>query len=238
MAMAPGAATPVPPGPGPDPVALGAALVRFTGRADGDMADPTGDDPMVNQRRRGVVNRPWSVLRQVHGARVVEVIRPGSPTMPDEGDAAVSAVPGVALAVLTADCAPVALASPEGVIGVAHAGWRGLLGGVIPAAVGAMHALGASRVVAALGPCIHPGCYRFGPAELDQLSSRFGPDVAAVTADGNPAFDLPAAVRASLSQAGAELVFDAEVCTACSDRYWSWRARGDLERQATVVWLP
>ncbi|MBO0731516.1 MAG: polyphenol oxidase family protein, partial [Acidimicrobiaceae bacterium] len=121
-----------------------------------------------------LVNLPWTVLRQVHGARVVTVASPGEGSG-EPADGAVTTCPGAALAVLTADCAPVALASPEGVVGVAHAGWRGLLAGVIEATVEAMRALGARRVDAVLGPCIRPACYAFGAEDLEIVAARLGP---------------------------------------------------------------
>ena len=95
-----------------------------------------------------------------------------------------SATPGCALAVLTADCAPVALASPEGVFGVAHAGWRGLVAGVLERTVDAMRALGATEIGAVLGPCIRAECYEFGPADLDRVAARLGDGVRATTAVG------------------------------------------------------
>jgi copper oxidase (laccase) domain-containing protein len=150
----------------------------------------------------------------------------------------VSRAPGAALAVLTADCAPVALVSAEGVIGIAHAGWRGLLDGVIEATVDAMRELGATDVGAALGPCIRPGCYPFGEAELERVAGRLGPSVRATSRAGGAALDVPAAVRASLERVGADLVADAGVCTACSPAHWSWRGGRDTQRQATVVWRP
>ena len=222
---------------------LGPAEVRFTGRAEGDLGhagvwvaveDVAAD---VDARRRAVVDRPWSWLRQVHGARVVTVAGPGD-RAGDEADAAVSAHPGAALCVLTADCAPLALASPEGVIGVAHAGWRGLATGVVEGTVRAMRALGAGEIDVALGPCIHPECYEFSAADLDTVAGLLGDGVRGRTATGAPALDVPAAVRAAVSAAGARLVHDAGVCTACSGQHWSHRARGELERQAVVVWLP
>src|ERR1039458_4919587 len=118
-----------------------AAAIRWRGRADGDLVDPTGADPVVVARCRAIVDRPWTRLAQVHGARVVEVGHPGGGSG-EAADAAVSRSPGVALAVVTADCAPVAFRSREGVIGLAHAGWRGLLAGVIEATVAAMRDLG------------------------------------------------------------------------------------------------
>jgi YfiH family protein len=206
--------------------------VVFTGRAEGDLGFASGDP---DRRRRSVIDLPWSVARQVHGSRVVEVDGPGQGNG-EEADALVTAWPGVALAVLTADCAPVAFTSPEGVIGVAHAGWRGLEAGVIHAAVGAMRRLGASRVQATLGPCIHPCCYQFGAEDLQRLVQRFGPTVAATDRSGQPALDIPAAVRADLAASGVPQCEDVEVCTACSSSHWSWRARADVARQATVVW--
>jgi copper oxidase (laccase) domain-containing protein len=138
--------------------------------------------------------------------------------------------------VLTADCAPVAMASPEGVIGVAHAGWRGVTAGVIEATVAEMEALGATAIEAAIGPCIHAECYEFGDRDLDDVASRLGDTVRATSATGAPTLDLPAAVRVALARAGVEAVDDAGVCTACSGDHFSWRARQETGRQATVVW--
>lgn len=201
------------------------------------MADPTGDDVVVATRRRSVVDRPWTWLHQVHGARVIVVEGPGAGAG-RAADGAVSRAGDTALAILTADCAPVALASPEGVIGAVHAGWRGLAAGVVEATVAAMRGLGATRVVAALGPCIGPECYHFGEAELQILVDRFGAGVRGRHRSGGGALDVPATVRAALDRAGAALVSDAGVCTACSPDHWSWRARGERERQAMVVWRP
>jgi YfiH family protein len=154
------------------------------------------------------------------------------------GDALVTADADAALAVLTADCAPIALASDEGVIGVVHAGWRGLVAGVVDRGVDAMRALGATDVVAALGPCIHAECYEFSEVDLDAVARELGDGVRALTSAGRPALDVPAAVRVSLAQAGARLVHDVDVCTSCSAEHYSHRARRELERQAVVVWRP
>src|SRR5207245_1905111 len=96
-------------------------------------------------------------------------------------DAAVTDRPGCALAILTADCAPVALIASDGVVGVAHAGWRGLVGGVLERTVQVMRAGGASDVRALLGPCIRPGCYEFGADDLAQVARRLGDGVRATT---------------------------------------------------------
>jgi polyphenol oxidase len=212
----------------------GGIRVRCTGWAQGDLS---GEGAVVRRRRRAVVDLPWTVLKQVHGARVVVVEGPGG-AAGEVADAAVATSARAALAVLTADCAPVALASPEGVLGVAHAGWKGLRAGVVEATVTSMRRLGATRVEAVLGPCIHPCCYAFGPAELDQMESRLGPTVRSVDRHGAAALDLPAAVRAALHSSGATLVGDADTCTSCSGRYWSWRQSSGPRRQATVAWRP
>jgi copper oxidase (laccase) domain-containing protein len=168
---------------------------------------------------------------------VVVVEQPGE-CRAEEADAAVSGCPGAALVVVTADCAPVGLASPEGIFGVAHAGWRGLMSGVVEATVATMRSLGANEVSAALGPCIAPHAYRFSAPDLEPVAERFGPGVVALDSDGFPALDLAEAVRAALGRAGATLVGDAQVCTHCSPDHWSWRANGDKARQASVVWVP
>jgi len=189
-------------------------------------------------------------IRQVHGSAVLVVEArtgpgPGGTDAPSpwptavldgEADALVSAAPSTGLAILTADCASIALGSPEGVFGAVHAGWRGLLDGVVGHAVGVMKEHGATGVVGVLGPCIHPECYEFSASDLDRLASRFGDRVRARTGDGRSALDLPAAVAAALTEAGADLHPAASPCTGCGGGYFSHRARGDTGRQALVVW--
>ena len=215
------------------PLALLGARIRWTGRAEGDLRPGPPGTPGPLRR---VAGRPVAWLHQVHGSGVVVVDGSRLPEG-DDGDALVTSRPELALAVLTADCAPVALASPEGVVAAVHAGWVGLTAGVVSAAVDAMRALGATTVEAALGPCIRPECYEFGRAELDRVSSALGREVEGVTAAGRPALDLPVAVRAALAGAGVALRSDAGLCTACAaGDLFSHRARREAERQAMVVW--
>lgn len=222
-----------PPGGGATQWTLpGGVRARSTGRAEGNLS---GRSLGHDRRRRLVVDLPWVLPRQVHG-RDVLVVDGSLPQAGIEADAVVSCRDGVAVAVLTADCAPVAMASPEGVFAVAHAGWRGLEAGVIEAAAGAMRDVGATDIAAVLGPCIHPECYEFGAGQLERLQRHFGDAVATLDAAGAPAFDLPAAVAIALDRCEVTLLADARACTACSAGYWSWRARGDQERQAMVVW--
>ncbi len=153
-----------------------------------------------------------------------------------EADAAVTDRAHCVLTVRTADCVPVVLVG-ERSVGVVHAGWQGLLRGVVGRAVRAVDALHDHPVAAHLGPCIRAGCYEFDGPERESLSDRFGPAVAATTTWGTPALDLAAGVRAALSEAGVTDVHDASGCTACDRRWYSHRARGDLERFATTAWL-
>jgi hypothetical protein len=181
-----------------------------------------------------LVARPWTFVRQVHGARVIEVTGP-SP-MIEEADAIVTTASSAALGVLGADCALIGLASPEGVVGVAHAGWRGLAAGVVGAIAAAMRGRGATRIEAIVSACIHAECYPFAPADLARLADLFGGGVVGTAADGSPAFDLPAAVRQRLADAAIELAGAVGVCTACSGEYFSHRARRDTARHLLGIW--
>ena len=213
---------------------LGGAEVCFTTIDDGDFSDAA--EPAAREAAaRRIVDRPWVTVHQVHGSAVV-VADASTPSGLD-ADALVTADRSIALAVRTADCAPVALAA-DGVAAVVHAGWRGLTAGVVGQAIERMRTLGSGDIVAALGPCIHAGCYEFGATELDEVARRFGERVRASTEGGKPALDVPEAVRAALEDEDVELIHDAGFCTACSSSHWSHRARRDLKRQATVIWLP
>lgn len=173
-------------------------------------------------------------MRQVHGSHVAVV---GGPD--DAGataDAAVTAVPGLALAVYTADCAPVVLVTP-GAVGVAHAGWRGLVDGVLQNAVAALRTLGGGPVAAHVGPHIRSRCYEFGSDDLAVVADRLGPRVRASTAWGTDALDLTAGVVAALAEVGVDEVHDSGVCTACSPFHFSHRARVDRGRLASVTWI-
>jgi YfiH family protein len=217
-----------------------AVHARWTGADDGDQRS-IGDGP-APVPTAPTVRR----LHQVHGARVVvvggpgpdgtEAWAPGPDGAPPEADALVAAHDGVALAVLSADCATVALGSPEGVYGAVHAGWRGLAAGVVPRAIDTMRALGATDVVAGLGPCIGPCCYEFSQDGLAALEGSSGPGLRGVTTWGSASLDLPGAVRGQLSRAGATLAVDAATCTMCHPGYFSHRGRGDEARQALLVW--
>lgn len=183
-----------------------------------------------------MIDLPWTWLRQVHGAEVVTVTRPGEHAGA-EADGAVTAIAGAALAVQTADCVPVVLLA-DGAVGVAHAGWRGLYEGIVGSTAAAMDALGHPPRRAVIGPCIRPASYRFGAADLDRVAARWGDSVRARTDDGEPALDVAAGVRLALAEVGVVEVEDGGACTATDPvRYWSHRARADDGRIATVAWL-
>jgi copper oxidase (laccase) domain-containing protein len=108
---------------------------------------------------------------------------------------------------------------------------------VVERAVDALHALDPGPVTAHLGPCIRVGCYEFDGPEREHLADRFGEGVLGTTTWGTPAVDLPAAVHAALGHAGVDDVHDTAGCTACDRRWYSHRARQEVERFATTAWL-
>lgn len=228
---------------------LPSAHLVMTDASDGDLSCPEPGAAVTAEleaRRRRIVAHPWTWLRQVHGARVVEVDAPGE-WSGAEADAAVTTTPGAVLAVHTADCAGVALVGdgedpvtgePVRVLGVAHAGWRGLRAGILEATVDLMRRLGAHDVVWDLGACISPAAYEFGESDLDELCDQFGAELRSSTLDGAPALDLRAGVRSALERCGVRGPGPEVVpCTALDDGFYSWRARRDVGRQATVGWL-
>lgn len=165
---------------------------------------------------------------QVHGTDVRRVLEPPSEaTSPEPADGQATALPGVAPMVLTADCLPIALASP-GAVAMVHAGWRGLAGGVIEQGVSALRELDPDGSVrAAIGPGARPCCYEVG----EEVRAALGQE-------GRTA-DLPGAARRRLEAAGVEEVHDVGLCTMCSEEkmFFSHRRDGGITgRQAGVVW--
>ena len=230
--------------------------VAFTARAGGVSARPyeglnlsfvSGDDPdavRANRRRAlgaiGVDLGAWTSARQVHGARAAAVTpreRGRGATDPDDTiedtDALWTDEPGVALAVLTADCAPILIADPQTRrIAVVHAGWRGLAAGVVGAAAEAFE--DRSRAQAFVGPAIGPCCYEVGDDVAQPLVDAFGASVVRA-AEPRPHADLWTAARIALHQSGITSVTLAALCTRSSPhRFFSHRA-GDAARQGLVA---
>lgn len=142
------------------------------------------DDPghvAENQARaaRAIGAEPSGLvlLKQVHGARVVTVTSSWPGTSLIAADALVTDRAAIALGIITADCVPVLFSDPEGrVVGAAHAGWRGALAGVVESTAAAMRRLGATRIDAAVGPCIHQQSYEVGPDLRDAIRARSSDD--------------------------------------------------------------
>lgn len=209
----------------------GNSLVRIgvTERSDGDCAPLDGSAPSN-----------MTVLRQVHGTRVVEVGRPGEHAGAG-ADAAWTSAPRATLAVRTADCVPIALYGTDatgcGAVAAVHAGWRGLLDGIVPAALAELCRHGIRRPRAVVGPHICPLHYEFGADLLEAARSELGSSVLSSTQWGTPALDLGEATRLTLRRSGA--VIDSEVgrCTATDERYFSHRARLEQGRTALLVCL-
>ena len=181
-----------------------------------------------------------AMARQVHGAGVREVGGPGDGGFLGhlrdwpEGDALVTETPGAALVVLGADCLPVALWRHDRPrVAAAHAGWRGLVSGVLEATVAALGEPGA--VGAAIGPGIGPCCYPVSAAVRERFAARFGDRV--VSGD---AVDLRAAARRALTAAGvpAAAIRSVDACTSCDPRrFYSYRRDGAATgRHAALVW--
>lgn len=209
-----------------------------------------GDDPALVECNRGELVRLAGLpatprwLRQVHGTQVVRF--PSAPVaagMEDEpeADAAVTSMPDVVLAILTADCLPVVFAAKDGhEIAAAHAGWPGLSKGVLEATLSAMHAAPAD-VVAWIGPAAGPACYEVGRDVFDAFvahdaaaASHFAP-----TREGHWMADLPSLARMRLTAAGMASadIHGGGLCTISDPhRFFSHRRDGRSGRIATIVW--
>jgi len=204
----------------------------FQGLNCGYGSSDRSDAVSVNRTRaaEALMLDPESLVtvHQVHSPDVVRVTAPHAPPLP-RADAMVTSVPGLALCVLTADCQPVLLADPEsGVIGAAHAGWRGALDGIMEAVVDAMEELGArrSRIAAAIGPSIGQAAYEVGSEFLDEFLTD-DPENGRFFASGEgdrPHFDLPGFGLSRLRSAG---VGNAEWTRHCThsdpERFYSYR---------------
>lgn len=169
-----------------------------------------------------------AMVHQIHSAEALTVTQAPQPPRP-EADALVTATPGVALAVLTADCQPVLFADPEaGVVGAAHAGWKGALGGVLEATLAAMQALGARipRIRAVIGPTIGQRAYEVGPEFLERFRAD-DPGALRFFASGRGDrfhFDLPGYALFRLREAGVPEALWTGHCTYSDPvRFYSYR---------------
>ena len=187
--------------------------------------------PALDERRASVLDGAWAVVRQVHGADVVEA----DPTQIREADGVYTDVPGQVIAVQGADCAPIGFVTTAGPIGVVHAGWRGLAAGVIDTMAQTLLQRGASIERVVVGPTIGSQCYEFGASDLDRVVDALGEQVRGTTAQGTPALDLAAGIRVAVERLGLGPVDFLGGCTACAYDGYSYRARGEAERHALAM---
>lgn len=209
----------------------GASSGVFWGLNCGPGSSDQSEIVSINRTRvataMGVTPDHLVTLHQVHSADVVPVTGPLANR--PRADALVSATPGVALAVLTADCQPVLFADAEaGVVGAAHAGWRGALDGVLEATVDAMEALGATRsaIRAVIGPSISQRAYEVGPELLeDFMADDAGNARFFANGEGDRyLFDLPGFGLHRLRQAGVGQCEWTRHCTYSDpERFFSYR---------------
>jgi hypothetical protein len=214
----------------------------------------SNDDPVAVLENRarvarhlGSPARDVQTLHQVHSASAVVVERLAARETLPKADALVTKTRGVAVGVLTADCAPVLLADPHvKVVGAAHAGWRGALAGVLEATVEAMEGLGAQRrrIAAAIGPTIGPASYEVGPEfeaqflEADPANARF---FKKSPATGRPYFDLAGYVAHRLKAMGVRFVESQAHCTYHNEslffsfRRSQHRSEADYGRQISAI---
>ena len=203
-----------------------------------------GDDPAaVAGNRRQLAHAlalpsPPRWLRQVHGTHAIRDPAADEP----EADAAITAAPGLVLAILTADCLPVVLAARDGSeVAAAHAGWRGLAAGVLESTVAAMRTPPAG-LLAWLGPAAGPQAYEIGAEVFEAFVSRDGDAAAAFapTRPGHWRVDLYALARRRLAAAGlpADAVHGGGLCTISDPaRFFSHRRDGRSGRLATLAWI-
>jgi YfiH family protein len=202
---------------------------------NGGLGSHDAPDHVAENRTRmcaqlGLASDRLVSLYQVHSAVVVTVEAPFPAADRPKADAMVTRVPGLALGIATADCGPILFADPEnGVVGAAHAGWKGALTGVIAATVQAMEALGARRqqIVAVLGPTIGQASYEVGPDFIARFRAeapgqeRF---LGAANRDGHAQFDLPGFILARLGEAEIGEAAMLGLCTyADPERFYSYR---------------
>ena len=208
-----------------------------------NLGSHVGDDPCHVERNRQCLSRilPGSPvwLSQVHGTRVVNVAEVSGIA---EADACISTQPGMVCAIMTADCLPVLLCDVAGkVVGAAHAGWRGLVDGVLENTVGAMRDAGADRITAWLGPAIGPQAFDVGTEVREAFVQKQAAAAAAFVkgdTEGKYFADIYALARLRLQTLKVDQVEGGGFCTVTdSKRFYSYRRDRVTGRMATLIWL-
>jgi len=207
------------------------------------------DDPAAVGENRArlqalLPGRPaW--IAQVHGVDVVDAATVGVDQPVRTGDASIATRPGVVCAILTADCLPVLFADRQGgVVGAAHAGWRGLAGGVLGRTLARMRAQGAGEITAWLGPAIGAQAFEVGQDVFDSFARalpRTDIGFAFAARAGHPGkylADMFALARLMLARDAVTQVAGGGQCTASQvERFYSYRRDGVTGRQASLIWL-
>lgn len=229
------------------------AHVAFTDRHGGyssgdfssfNLARHVGDDEALVAANRsalaqvlGLSAERLSFVSQVHGTAVHHVTDTAAIRAGAEADAQVSALAGVGLVIMVADCTPILLADTEaGVIGAVHAGRPGMAAGIVPETLAAMRDLGAREIHAVIGPSVCPRCYEV-PASLRDEVAAVEPVAASVSVSGTPALDVAGAVAEQLRREGAVIDHFSRTCSRESEDLYSYRRSRRTGRFAGVVWL-
>jgi polyphenol oxidase len=205
--------------------------VRFFGRGVGSGPERSTAEQVEHLGRLAGVDTAH--LQQTHSATVL----PACAGHCGEGDALWTTTPGLALAVVTADCVPVVLAG-GGALAVVHAGWRGIAASIVPAALAALP-MSAGTLTAWVGPAIGPCCYEVGAEVAAAVVAASSTEAELEGPHGRPHLDLTAAVRAQLEAAGVATVWTSGRCTRCHPEHWhSYRRDGrGGGRNVTLAWL-
>lgn len=233
----------------------GGSLPPFDHFNMGNRYAADGDDPVAVERNRAELIERFALpsaphwLRQVHGTVALRFDAP-APSLAKAGegwvgaepvaDASVTSVPGVVLAILTADCLPVVFTNEKGTeIGAAHAGWRGLANGVLENTVEAMQSP-AHNLIAWLGPAAGPQAYEIGGEVFDTFVAQDENAASAfvATRPGHWRVDLYGLARQRLAKLGIVRVHGGDLCTISDpQRFYSHRRDARTGRMATVVWM-
>jgi len=215
----------------------------FTSRRNGaslapyeslNLAQHVGDSAETVSLNRQLLSKmtgPIQFMNQVHGDEVVEIKSLiDDPTC----DGLITSVPGIALAVMVADCIPLLLTSTT-VVGAVHVGRRGLMNSVAVKTIESMRKLGAAQIHAQLGPSICGRCYEVPQDLADEVIAKH-PAASSLTNNLTPALDLPRALIAEL--VAHDVTYEASpICTLENDEYFSYRRHNITGRNAGVVWL-
>jgi YfiH family protein len=199
-----------------------------------NLAQHVGDSAetvSLNRQLLSKITGPIQFMNQVHGDEVVEI-----KSLIDDPicDGLITSVPGIALAVMVADCIPLLLTSTT-VVGAVHVGRRGLMNSVAVKTIESMRKLGAAQIHAQLGPSICGRCYEVPQDLADEVIAKH-PAASSLTNNITPALDLPRALIAEL--VAHDVTYEASpICTLENDEYFSYRRHNITGRNAGVVWL-